>query len=50
MHAGIWLPAITQHKTPLLTVLYLQPTHDFLGGGQVWQTLTKGRKYSSKAL
>lgn len=30
MHAGIHLPATTQHDTPLLTVLYWQPTPTYV--------------------
>lgn len=45
MHAGICLPATTQHNTPLLTVLILAAyTYvRFLGGGQVWHTQRKGQ-------
>lgn len=30
MHAGIRLPAATQHDTPLLTVFYWQPTPTYV--------------------
>lgn len=30
MHAGIRLPASTQHDTPLLTVFYWQPTPTYV--------------------
>lgn len=43
MHAGICLLATTQHNTPLLTVLYWQPTPVYISRecGRVWWTLGK---------
>lgn len=43
MHAGICLPATTQHDTPLLKSFLLAAyTYVcFLGGGQLWRTQKK---------